>query len=32
MKESAVEKNRNMHDLVEGPAGYLEARLGYREP
>jgi len=24
MKESAVEKNRNMHDLVEGPAGYLE--------
>jgi len=24
MKESAVEKNRSMHDLVEGPAGYLE--------
>ena len=24
MKESAVEMNRNRHDLVEGPAGYLE--------
>lgn len=23
--KSAVEKNRSMHDLVEGPAGYLEA-------